>query len=357
MKRVGCLGGGQLALMLTQAAITLELDMVVWDEDRTTVSSLATQFIEAPFSDTDALSLFLSQVDVVTCEFENIPASLLEEISRSKPVYPQASFFSVTQDRVVEKTFLRDSGIPTVDFVSVEPETTFSALKDAIGMPFFLKSRSGGYDGKHQYRVKSESDWNDLPEGLFSETPFIAEAFAPFDFEISTIGVRSTTGECQVYPSSTNHHTEGILSLSQVEDLPETLQLQASDMVRSFMTQHAYVGVFVMEWFVVDGKLLANEYAPRVHNSGHWTIEGSVTSQFENHLRAITGMPLGDVNCVGFPSMVNLIGEIPALELSDGMTLHDYGKEPRKGRKVGHVTVVDKSNEGLCLKALQQQLV
>lgn len=355
MTRIGILGGGQLAYMLVQAAQSLGVETVVWDVSRTAVATIATQFIQASFEDETARAQFLSDLDVVTCEFENIPYTLLKTLAAHVPVYPDPECFRITQDRYLEKNFLRDHEIPTVAFDCVSSLSDVSMCAETLGWPFVLKSRSGGYDGKHQYVLRHAEDVARLPETLWETSSWIAEQFMPFDYEISTMGVRSVSGEMAVYPCPKNTHRDGILRHSIARaDIPVALECRVQEMVRSFLEKVGYVGVFVLEWFVRGDIVVANEFAPRVHNSGHWTIEGAVCSQFENHIRAILGMPLGSTDVVGYPSMINFIGTVPPLVCSETMYVHHYGKEDRPGRKVGHLTVIDQiADRPLFARALQ----
>lgn len=225
-------------------------------------------------------------------------------------------------------------------YSAIDSEEDLEAAVASLGLPMVVKTRRLGYDGKGQYIVRNTDDiaatWSTL-----GNQPLIAEAWVPFDYEVSVIGVRGTSGETRVYPLTRNVHEQGILRTScSPVDAPELSEI-ATDYMRRLLEHLDYVGVLALELFVKDRQLLANEFAPRVHNSGHWTIEGAATSQFENHLRAVMNQPLGDTDSLGHAGMVNLIGEIPdAVRSLEHGSLHDYGKEPRPGRKLGHITVV-----------------
>jgi len=276
----------------------------------------------------------------VTYEFENVPADVAEYLTSHTQVYPPSKALAVAQDRLIEKTFFNDIGIPTPAYAPVNSLAELQSVMANIGYPAILKSRTQGYDGKGQSVLKSEAD---LPQAweLLQGVPAIVEAFVPFQREVSIIAVRSRTGEIVFYPLSENLHRGGILRVSESR-YGDDEQTQAEVYVSMLMTELNYVGVLALELFDVDGRLVANEFAPRVHNSGHWTIEGAETSQFENHLRAIAGLPLGSTAPVGYAGMVNFIGGLATDEEVlniDHAHLHLYDKVPRKGRKVAHVTV------------------
>jgi 5-(carboxyamino)imidazole ribonucleotide synthase len=301
------------------------------------------------YTDTSALERFANQLDVITYEFENVPVEAACYLEQFVPVYPQPIALEKAQDRLVEKTFLRELGIPTPRFTTdLENSQT-----NKIGYPAVLKIRRMGYDGKGQTVV-------DSPEVLRitlanrNTNELILEEFIQFERELSIVGVRNKAGETRFYPLVENRHHEGILRLSLLTgQISSNLQKQAEDYCRTVMAALDYVGVLAIEFFEQDGRLLANEMAPRVHNSGHWTIEGAMTSQFENHLRAISGFPLGSTQTLGACAMVNLIGSLPdvkSLLKIEGTHLHLYDKAPRPKRKIGHVTVVEKDMERLTRK-------
>jgi 5-(carboxyamino)imidazole ribonucleotide synthase len=303
------------------------------------------EHIAAPYDDRAALERFAAGLDVVTYEFENVPDEAARYLSARLPVYPPPAALSVSQDRLTEKTFFREHGIPTPDFVPVNKLDDLRAGLERVGAPAVLKTRRFGYDGKGQAVVRSAGGAADAWEVLGAgERPLILEAFVAFRRELSVLALRGRDGETAFYPLVENHHREGILrlSLAPAPDLTPELQALAEDYAGRALDALGYVGVLAIELFEVDGGLMANEMAPRVHNSGHWTIEGAETSQFENHLRAVAGLPLGSTAPRGHSAMVNIIGTLPdaaAVLAVEGAHLHLYGKEPRAGRKLGHITV------------------
>lgn len=346
MTTVGILGGGQLARMLALSGAPLGLRFRILD---TVADACAGQFaplIVGDYRDEAALTEFASQIDIATFDFENVPAESAQWLSARVPVFPNPSALAVAQDRLAEKTLFRKLGIPVPAFADV---TDRAALDDAvarIGLPCILKTRRLGYDGKGQFRIKSLGDvdaaWMSLGAQA-SSVGLILEAFVPFERELSVVAVRGRDGEFRTWPLTENWHVDGVLSASiapaRVDD---AMQDAAIGHARALSDALDYVGVFALELFCKDGVLLANELAPRVHNSGHWTIEGSETSQFENHLRAVLGLPLGDTRMLGHACMLNWIGAMPdanAVLREPGGHWHDYGKEPRAGRKVGHATL------------------
>jgi 5-(carboxyamino)imidazole ribonucleotide synthase len=270
-------------------------------------------------------------------------------------VLPDPAVLAQTQDRLIEKNFLVDLGIGTAPFAAVGSAGELAAAVDAIGLPAVLKTRRLGYDGKGQAILRSAGDLARAWEAL-GAAPLLYEELVPFDCEVSIIGARSTAGEVAVYPLCGNVHAAGILRVTRAPYGPPAWQRQARRHLRRVLAHFNYSGILTIEFFVRRGRLIANELAPRVHNSGHWTIEGAETSQFENHLRAILGLPLGSTRARGYSAMVNLIGRIPpraALLRHPGVHLHDYGKRPRPGRKVGHCTIVESSARARDARALK----
>jgi 5-(carboxyamino)imidazole ribonucleotide synthase len=340
---VGILGGGQLGRMLAQAGYPLGLRFRVLDLSPDAPAGHLAELMVADFNDTDALKRFAKGLDTVTYEFENVPVDSARFLNRRVRVYPPPRALEAAQDRIAEKSFFQRVGIPTPEFASVDSWDEFESALDRIGLPAVLKTRRFGYDGKGQYVIQKPEDvplaWRSL-----GGVPLILEGFVPFDRECSVIAVRGRSGETAYYPIVENHHSEGMLrmSLCPAPGAPAGLQSLAEEYASRALEALNYVGVLAMEFFEVDGKLLANEIAPRVHNSGHWTIEGAETSQFENHLRAILGLPLGSTSLVGVSAMVNIIGEMPnprsVLSIA-GAHLHLYGKSARPKRKLGHVTI------------------
>ena len=346
MSTVGILGGGQLARMLALSGAPLGLRFRVLD---TVADACAGQFaplIVGDYRDEAALAEFASQVDVATFDFENVPAESAQWLSERVPVFPNPRALSIAQDRLAEKTLFRELGIPVPAFADVPDRAALDAAIARIGMPCILKTRRLGYDGKGQFRIKSSADvdaaWGALGAQAVT-VGLILEAFVPFERELSVVAVRGRDGEFRTWPLTENWHVDGVLSASLAPArADEALAQSAVAHARVLAESLDYVGVFALELFCRDGVLLANELAPRVHNSGHWTIEGSETSQFQNHLRAVLGLPLGDTRMVGHACMLNWIGAMPdaaTMLREPGGHWHDYGKESRAGRKVGHATL------------------
>ena len=346
MTTVGILGGGQLARMLALSGAPLGLRFRVLD---TVADACAGQFaplIVGDYRDTAALAAFSAQVDVATFDFENVPAESAQWLNERVPVFPNPRALAVAQDRLAEKTLFRELGIPVPPFADVEDRAALDAAVAAIGTPCILKTRRLGYDGKGQFRIKAPGDVDAAWDALGAQAAtvgLILEGFVKFELELSVVAVRGRDGAFRTWPLTENWHVDGVLSASLAPARADAaLQARAVAHARALAEALDYVGVFALELFCRDGELLANELAPRVHNSGHWTIEGSETSQFENHLRAVLGLPLGDTRMVGHACMLNWIGAMPdavAVLREPGGHWHDYGKEPRDGRKVGHATL------------------
>ncbi len=339
---VGILGGGQLGRMLALAGYPLGLRFVFVDPTPDSpVSDLAEQLV-CDYDDPRVLAR-LSSCDVVTYEFESVPASAVEALAELVPVYPPPGALSCAQDRLSEKTCFRELGIPTAPFFPVSSRGELEQALVHTGFPALLKTRRFGYDGKGQFRLESPADVDAAWHALGS-SPLLLEGFVHFQREVSLIGARGRDGSVAFYPLVENEHRGGILrrTLAPAPSLTPELQSKAESYVRGLFERLDYVGVMALELFETAGELYANEIAPRVHNSGHHTIEAAETSQFENHLRAVLGLPLGATGLVAHSAMLNLIGALPdanaVLRVPD-THLHRYGKAPRTGRKVGHVTV------------------
>lgn len=340
---IGILGGGQLGYMLALAGYPLGLHFRFLDPSPEAPVGRIAHRVTAEYTDESALEKFAHGLEVVTYEFENVPVQAARFLAERVPVYPPEAALEEAQDRLREKRLFRRLGIPTAEFAEIAPHDDLDAAIRRVGLPAVVKTRRMGYDGKGQRVLQTPQDVEkarpELPPG-----PLILERFVPFTREVSILGVRSRNGETAFYPLLENHHREGILrlSLAPAPHLPSGLQQNAEEAARKVLEALGYVGVLCIEFFEVAGELLANEMAPRVHNSGHWSIEGAVTSQFENHLRAILGLPLGSTATVGLSAMVNLIGELPesgeVLRVPN-LHLHLYGKSPRPARKLGHITV------------------
>lgn len=369
MKIIGVLGAGQLGRMLALAGYPLGLRFRFFDSTPHSPSSLLAEQITADYADESALEKFARGLDVVTYEFENVPVETVRYLEKIVPVYPPAMALEKAQDRFVEKSFFRELGIATPKF---SINGLFHELTEENGLlfPAVLKTRRMGYDGKGQVEIKSETDLvNGFYHGFTDENgvvsgpsngftdkngrveDLILEEFVMFERELSIIAVRNESGEMKFYPLVENRHLEGILRLSIVGgDISSELQKQAEEYAKLVMNKLNYVGVLTIEFFEKDGQLLANEMAPRVHNSGHWSIEGAVTSQFENHVRAVIDAPLGSTNPLGVCGMINLVGNLPDVKFIlniEGAHLHLYDKEPRPKRKLGHITFVEKDMESL----------
>jgi len=340
---IGILGGGQLGYMLALAGYPLGLHFRFLDPSPEAPVGRIAQRVTAEFTDEQALEKFAHGLELVTYEFENVPVQAARFLSERVPVYPAPAALEQAQDRRREKYLFQRLGIPTTDFVEITKHDDFNTSVKTVGLPAVLKICRLGYDGKGQWLLRTHEDVENARREL-PDVPLLLEKFVPFTRELSILAIRSRNGETAFYPLVENHHREGILrlSLAPAPHLSPGLQQTAEDAARKLLEALDYAGVICLELFEVNGRLLANEIAPRVHNSGHWTIEGAATSQFENHLRGILAMPLGSTATVGFSAMVNLIGELPIAEevlRVRNTHLHLYGKSPRPGRKLGHVTV------------------
>ena len=343
--RVGIIGAGQLGQMLGFAGQRLGITCRFLDPAESPPAADAGEVIRRPFDDPDALAELAADCDVVTYEFENVPVEALLTIAGHVPVFPPPEALRNAQDRLAEKHLFDELQIPLPRYRAVDSLDDLRAAVAAIGLPLVLKTRRFGYDGKGQCVVKTPDDIDDAWREL-GGTALIAEEWLDFDYEVSAIGVRAKEGDFVMYPLTRNEHEAGILRRSCAPVDAPALEDKARACMKAMLDRLDYVGVLALELFVVGDRLLANEFAPRVHNSGHWTIEGAETSQFENHLRAVTSQPLGPTACRGHAGMLNLIGDIPraARQLRmPGCWLHDYGKSPREGRKLGHITVVAES--------------
>jgi len=336
------LGAGQLARMMSLAGAPLNIQISAYDVGSGDIVHPLTQQVLG-----HGLENTIAQVDVITAEFEHIPHDVLDICEASDKFLPCTEAIKAGGDRRIEKALLDNAGVRNAKYYVIETREDFERAIDHVGIPMVLKSALGGYDGKGQWRLKEVSQvddiWTEMAECI-TATPtqaIVAEEFVPFNREVSLVGARSKDGNVEVYPLAENVHTNGVLSLSTAIDAPG-LQEQAKKMFTAVADSLDYVGVLALEFFDVDGALLVNEIAPRVHNSGHWTQQGAETCQFENHLRAVCGLPLGSTKLVRETSMINILGEdtLPEALLSmDGCHLHWYGKEKRAGRKMGHINV------------------
>lgn len=359
---LGILGGGQLAQMLALAARPLGIDCVFIDPNAASPAATVAAAIVAAYDDPAALHALAARVSVATYEFENVPDVAARELAARVPLLPSPESLRVSQDRLIEKETLRSLGIAVPEFHAVDDAAGLARAVTALGTPCVLKTRRLGYDGKGQTVVKDDSGaelsraFDALGAG---RVPLIAEAFVRFDRELSQLAVRDREGAIHFYPLTESRHEKGILrethspspspphsmsSSSGTSDL-DLLATRAREQARRLAEHLRHVGVICLELFEREGELLANEMAPRVHNSGHWTIEGAVTSQFENHVRAVMGLPLGETHATAKrAAMLNLIGDVPdrrELLALPGVHAHLYGKRPAPGRKLGHVTLLD----------------
>jgi 5-(carboxyamino)imidazole ribonucleotide synthase len=347
---IGILGGGQLGRMLAMAAARLGLRAQVFSPDPDSPAfDVVLNATCAEYADVEALELFANDVDVITYEFENVPAAAAMILGARRPVLPDRKILETTQDRLAEKDFVKRLGIGTAEYADVSSAASLRAAVTRIGLPAVLKTRRFGYDGKGQAIIRAGEDLNDIWHELGTRSA-ILEAFIPFKCEISVIAARSADGHVECFDVTENEHRDHILRISRAPaDISEALASQARAIAAKIANALNYVGVLAVEMFVLEGdggpKVLVNEIAPRVHNSGHWTLDGSSISQFEQHVRAIAGWPLGKPVRHGAVTMTNLIGD-DVLNYEEwltipGATVHLYGKgTPRAGRKMGHVTQV-----------------
>jgi len=340
--KIGIIGAGQLGQMLALSGFPFALQFRFLDSSPQAPGAQVAPIVVGAFDDIRALRELADQVDLVTYEFENVPVAALQEMAAARPCFPPVDALRVSQDRILEKELFGRLGIPTPPYRAVDSRADLDAAVAALGLPCVLKTRRLGYDGRGQRVLKKRADVGPAWEAL-GGVPLILEGFVAFEREVSIVGARSTRGEVRAYPLATNTHREGILRVTVAPTRSARLQRSAEGYLRRVIDHFGYAGVLTIEFFVAGGRLVANEMAPRVHNSGHWTIEGAVTSQFENHLRAILGLPLGDTSPVGHAAMVNYIGTLPDRDrilALPGAHHHDYGKAARAGRKLGHCTLV-----------------
>lgn len=338
------LGGGQLGRMLGLAAVPLGVRCRFLDPSDAAGAAAVGELVVGALDDHAALRAVAAGAAAVTYEWEGVPATSAEHlIELGHDVAPGVASLATSQDRVHEKELFGRLGIPTAPWRAVDTRADLDAGVDALGCPCILKTRQGGYDGKGQVRITTAGDieaaWNEL-----GGVPLVLEGFVAFRRELSVLAVRGHDGTTAVWPLTDNTHRDGILhvSIAPAPGLSPQLVRAGTDLAVAVLDALGHVGVLCIELFDTADGLVANEYAPRVHNSGHWTIEGAETSQFENHVRAVLGLPLGSTAARGHSAMLNAIGELPdkrtVLALA-GTHFHDYAKPPRAGRKVGHVTV------------------
>jgi len=340
---IGILGGGQLSRMLALAGMPLGLTFhFYFPKAPHSLQSLG-KVMHGEYDDLEQLDAFANQVDVITFENENIPTDVIVHLKKKTPVFPDENALAVSQDRLLEKRFFLKNAIPTNRFIEIHHRDDIDEVIEAFGFPFILKKRTHGYDGKGQVKINGHKDVAALPTDYFHHV--LAEEFVHFDREVSLIMAVNAHGSVS-YDVCENTHRHGILIKTQNKKQDAIFDL-ALDYLTHITRALNYVGVLAVEFFQVGDRLLANEMAPRVHNSGHWTIDACVTSQFENHLRAIAGFALGSPQSVSEAVMLNMIGKMPdraALLGFPKLCLHDYEKEPRVGRKLGHVTLLDEKD-------------
>ena len=354
--KIGIVGAGQLGRMLALAGYPLGLQFQFLDPATDACAGQLAPQLTASYEDRSALATLAEACDAITFEFENVPRDSLVFLSEHAPVFPSATALESAQDRLTEKSLFSELGIPTPVYVSVTSLAELEQAVETVGLPAVLKTRRMGYDGKGQRLLRTLADLPDAWSEL-GNVPLILEQFVKFDREVSLVGVRNRHGEIRFYTLTENEHRDGMLYLSRARS-GDPLRPQAEAYVSRLMNHLHYVGALAFEFFHTSDTLLANEFAPRVHNSAHWTIEGAETSQFENHLRAVADLPLGATGQLSPCAMVNLIGRLPPREqvlAVEGAHLHDYGKEPRSGRKVGHATVRAESEQALD-RSLEQLL-
>ena len=340
--RIGILGGGQLGRMLALEGYPLGLAFHVLDPKDDVSASKVCHHVHAAYDDLEAIDTLRSRVDRITYEFENVPADSLERIE-GRPVHPPKRALEVSGDRLAEKKLFRRLEIETAPTSQIDSASDLADACDELGLPLFVKSRTLGYDGKGQAFLE-EADQAEAAWRQIGEQPAIAETLVDFDRELSVIGTRAPDGTKRIYPLVHNIHHEGILveSRAPASNVERATLTTARDYFRRLLEELDYVGTLALELFQTDSGLIGNEFAPRVHNSGHWTIEGTETSQFENHVRAVADLPLGSTDAVGHTRMLNVIGQWPdrhELLTHPDVHLHDYEKSPRPGRKIGHVTL------------------
>lgn len=354
-KVVGVLGAGQLARMLAQAGQKAGLKFIFLDPAQGACAAEFGEHIQADWDDEAALKELGQRCDVVTFDFENVPEASATLIESLCPVYPPPLALFTSQDRMREKTLMKDLGIPVAPFMPVSSRPELFAAVETLGLPCVLKTRRFGYDGKGQAVLRLQEDLERAWQVL-GDRELICESFVSFDAECSIIAARGKDGATGFWPLTRNLHRDGVLAISIAPTFDAALQARAEALIVPILDKLEYVGVLALELFLKDGELLVNEFAPRVHNSGHWTIDGAVTSQFENHVNAICGLPLGSTANSRRSLMFNLLGAMPAVvEFKEDANVHwhDYHKAARPGRKIGHVTVIAETQSGLESRASQ----
>jgi len=338
---IGVLGGGQLGRMMAQSAADLDLAFRFLDPSPEACAAPLGEHIRAGYDDPDAVARFIEGLGAATYEFENIPAETTRAVAAKVPLRPSAKSIELTQDRLVEKNFIADTGASPAPFRNVESEADLDSALAELGRPAVLKTRRFGYDGKGQTLIKEDSPLDDA-RALARSAPCVLEGFIDFTRELSVVVVRTTAGETITYPVTENTHAAGILRVSTAPAAGRTDD--AARIATDIAAALDHVGALCVELFDTPAGLLVNEIAPRVHNSGHWTIDATNASQFENHVRAVADLPLAGHAQTAPALMLNLIGDLPGADavraLDPAAHYHDYAKAPRPGRKVGHITLV-----------------
>lgn len=367
---IGMVGGGQLGRMFAQAASAMGYHVVVFCESLDSpAAQVAHRTVIGKLDDSSKVAQFASQCDVITLEFENIPAETMRQCNDHAPTYPAASVLATAQDRLIEKTTLQGAGLPVTPFMQVHDAGSLIEASETLGWPLVVKTARDGYDGKGQFKLHGESEADLVP--WQSMDAWIAEKWIPFQKEVSVVVAVSTTGESTTFPVFENDHRNHILDLSLA---PARVDPAVADQARSIALRAAnalgLIGVLCVEFFVLDDGVVINEVAPRPHNSGHLTIEANHTSQFQQHVRSVCGLPLGSTEMkMKFGAMANLMGDVWLDESQDdqpqqprwdlaledqGIQLHLYGKKhPKRGRKMGHLTAVGDDADSVCQRVLQ----
>ncbi|SPL72283.1 5-(carboxyamino)imidazole ribonucleotide synthase [Acinetobacter stercoris] len=354
-KTIGIFGGGQLGRMMAQAALPLNIQCTFFEASTDCPSAALGEVISSKSE--NGLKEFIASADVFSLEFENTPLSDVDELTKSKAIHPPRQALATAQNRLLEKALFDKLDIPVAPYKAVDSLESLTSAVDELGLPIVLKTATGGYDGKGQFVLRSVDQIDQAWKELGPAKSLIAESFVTFSREVSIIAVRGINGEVKTWALAENHHHHGILSHSIVP-APNSADLQpvAQDYITRLLNHLNYVGVLTLELFVTDKGLYANEMAPRVHNSGHWSIEGAVCSQFENHIRAVAGLPLGSTDVVRPTVMINIIGKHPKTEdvlALSGAHLHLYNKAERPGRKLGHITLMPVNQSELLILCRQ----
>lgn len=348
--KIGVLGGGQLARMLALAGYPLGIKVICVDEQLNSSASYVTDTLHAKFQLDEQIIAYFQGVNCLTYETENLPIDFITGLAQHYPVFPSVEILNVTQDRFYEKEFCKKLKIPTTDYAAINSWQELLDVIQQFGFPFVIKTRKGGYDGKGQYIVHNHKDAENTWQRM-SKYPLIIEKFFPYDFEVSMITVRNKSGQVKFYPLTLNSHEKGILYRVEAPYVADDLTDKIQKICLLTMEKLNYVGVMTIEFFCLNGAVVVNEIAPRVHNSGHWTIEGAETSQFENHLRALLDLPIGSTATTGFTTMINCLGNEPKYIANwlkiPGLHFHTYEKKPAPNRKLGHITLWANNKEKL----------